>query len=411
MKDLRPILSTLMRSKAGMVLIGTQIALTLAIVCNALFIMSQRLDLMGRASGINETDTFVISSQGFGAGFNIQTTIQADLALLRSLPGVAAAAPQNTVPLSGGGWSEGISLSPEQKTSTAGAAIYFTDEHGIDAFGLDLVAGRNFKSEEIGFRDQRENEWPPGIIITRLLGEKLFPGESPIGKQFYLNVEAAPITVVGVIEKMQMPWPRPGSRSGDPNTVEYSILVPQIVPFGNSYAYLVRAEPGRRDELMGVVEAKLGESNRSRLVEDLKSLQDIRAEAYRRDRAMTLILGGVIVALLGVTALGIVGMASFWVGQRTRQIGTRRALGATRRDILAYFLTENFLITTIGILVGVVLTYAFNLWLMANYRSPHLPWFYVPVGVVCLWLLGQIAVLGPATRASRVPPAVATRAA
>jgi putative ABC transport system permease protein len=65
--------------------------------------------------------------------------------------------------------------------------------------------------------------------------------------------------------------------------------------------------------------------------------------------------------------------------------------------------------TTTGLILGVALTYAVNLWLMAYYRSPLLPWFYVSIGVVCLWGLGQLAVLGPATRASRVPPAVATR--
>lgn len=160
---------------------------------------------------------------------------------------------------------------------------------------------------------------------------------------------------------------------------------------------------------MKTVETRLEESDRGRIVEGIQSMQKIRDDAYHEDRAMTLILGGVIFALLAITALGIVGMASFWVGQRTKQIGTRRALGATRFDILRYFLTENFLITTLGLGVGIVLTYAFNLWLMSHYHSPLLPWFYVPIGVVCLWLLGQIAVFGPATRASRVPPAVATR--
>jgi putative ABC transport system permease protein len=124
---------------------------------------------------------------------------------------------------------------------------------------------------------------------------------------------------------------------------------------------------------------------------------------------MAIILGAVIFALLAVTALGIVGMASFWVAQRTRQIGTRRALGATKFDILRYFQTENFIITTLGLIAGGVLAYGLSLWLMQQYQSPRLPWYYVPVGFVCLWLLGQLAVFGPALRASRVPPAVATR--
>src|SRR4029079_15503843 len=118
----------------------------------------------------------------------------------------------------------------------------------------------------------------------------------------------------------------------------------------------------------------------------------------------------VILCLLSITALGIVGMASFWVTQRTKQIGTRRALGATRGSILRYFLTENFLITTGGLVLGAFLSYGLSLWLMSHVQDAQLlPWHYLPIGFVCLWLLGQLAVLGPATRASRVLPAIATR--
>jgi putative ABC transport system permease protein len=151
------------------------------------------------------------------------------------------------------------------------------------------------------------------------------------------------------------------------------------------------------------------EANTSRIIGKVKSIEQVRSEAYAEDRAMAIILSVVIFCLLTITALGIVGMASFWVAQRTKQIGTRRALGATKFDILRYFQTENFIITTMGLIGGGILTYAFSLYLMKEYQAPRLPWYYVPVGFVCLWFLGQLAVLGPALRASRVPPAVATR--
>jgi putative ABC transport system permease protein len=118
---------------------------------------------------------------------------------------------------------------------------------------------------------------------------------------------------------------------------------------------------------------------------------------------------GVILALLLVTALGIVGLASFWVQQRRKQIGIRRAIGATRHDILSYFQTENFLIVSGGIFIGMVLAFALNLALMKVYELPRLPLYYLPIGAVSLWLLGQLAVLGPALRAAAVPPVVATR--
>jgi len=408
--EIRPIISALMRSKVALILIGLQIALTLAIVCNALFIISQRVETMGRPSGMNETDTFTIGSVGFGSNFNTKNAFAEDLALIRGLPGVVDASPINQLPMSDSGWSEAITMAPGQKVATTIAAMYFVDDHGINSYDVHLVAGRNFKPEEITFRDRGSVTWPPGIIITKAMADKLFP-EGAVGKQFYLGDpdKTAPQTVIGVIDHLQVPWPRGFSYNGDKSVVDFSIFVPQMTAYGSRTQYLVRTEPGRRDELMKTVEAKLIESNHSRIVRSIKTMQAIRAECYSADRAMMIILGTVIVCLLTITALGIVGMASFWVTQRRKQIGTRRALGATRAAILRYFLTENFLITTGGLVLGALLTYGFSLWLMMHYEAKLLPWHYLPIGFVCMWLLGQLAVLGPATRASRVPPAIATR--
>lgn len=400
--EIRPIFSALMRSKVSMILIGVQVAMTLAIVCNALFIIGQRLDHMNRPSGMNETDTFHLGSSGFGEGFNARATIREDLALIRQLPGVAAVTVTNSVPMSEGGWSTGLSLQPKQKTSTADTAIYIVDDHALDTFDVNLIAGRNFKPEEIADVNFGDRLQPASIIVTKALANKLFPDGDALGKSIYMGEDPPTSTIVGIVDRLQQPWMSSSS-------VDNSTLVPAFMPYGNSSRYLVRAEPGRRDEVMKLVEQKLADSNTSRIIGKVHTMAETRNDAYSGDRAMAIILTAVIAALLMVTALGIVGMASFWVAQRTRQIGTRRALGASKRDILRYFQTENFIITTFGLLVGAVLAYAFSLWMMQSYQSPRLPWYYVPVGFLCLWALGQLAVLGPAMRASRVPPAVATR--
>ena len=400
--EIRPIPSALMRSKVSMILIGLQVALTLAIVCNALFIIGQRLDRMNRPSGMNETDTFMFGSSGFGQGYDARAVEKSDLALLRQMPGVAAATNTNSVPLSQGGWNTGINLKPQQETSSASTAIYLVDDHALETFDAKLVAGRNFKPEEVRDLTFGDRVLPPVIIVTKALADRLFPDGDALGKPVYMDQDPPTSTIIGIVERTQQPW----IESDD---IEYTTFVPAHMPFGNSTRYLVRAEPGQRDEVMKMVEQKLGEANPSRIIGRVRSMEQIRQEAYASDRAMAIILGAVIFSLLGITALGIVGMASFWVAQRTRQIGTRRALGATRYDILRYFHTENFIITTLGLIAGGILAYGFSLWLMQNYQSPRLPWYYVPIGFVCLWLLGQIAVFGPALRASRVPPAVATR--
>jgi len=155
--------------------------------------------------------------------------------------------------------------------------------------------------------------------------------------------------------------------------------------------------------------ATLEKVNRSRIIMDQSTFSDVIDEYYQQDKAMAWLLGAVCVALMIVTALGIVGLASFWVQQRTKQIGVRRALGATRGQILRYFQTENFLLATIGIVLGMLGAFGLNQLLMTHYELPRLPALYLPVGAVALWLLGQIAVYGPARRAAAVPPAVATR--
>ena len=400
--EIRPILSALMRSKVSMILIGLQVALTLAIVCNALFIIHERLQRMDRPSGMNEADTFIISSTGFGQGFDVKSSQQADLALLRSLPGVADATSAITVPMSQSGWSTGVSLKPNQTTDTASTALYLVDAHGLSAYGVQLVEGRDFKPEEVQFKTFNERVVPTSVIVTRALAQRLFPDGDALGKQVYYDNEGPTSTIIGIVERLQTPWL-------DSDFIDNSTLAPVLFPYGNATRYVVRAEPGRRDEVIKVVEQKLQEANPSRILSKVRTLEQVRAEGYANDRAMAIILGAVIFALLAITALGIVGMASFWVAQRTRQIGTRRALGATRFDILRYFQLENFIITSIGLVVGGVLAYALSLWLMSAFQAPRLPWHYVPVGFLCLWTLGQLAVLGPALRASRVPPAVATR--
>ena len=161
------------------------------------------------------------------------------------------------------------------------------------------------------------------------------------------------------------------------------------------------------------MEAEALSQGRHRIVleDNTKTFEELRHEFYQNQRSMAWLLAIVCIGLLLITALGIIGLASFWVQQRTRQIGVRRALGATRAQILRYFQTENFLLASAGIALGMLLAFGLNQWLMSKYELPRLPLWYMPVGAVALWLLGQIAVLGPARRAAMVPPAIATRSA
>jgi putative ABC transport system permease protein len=402
--QIRPIVSAMRRNKVGAVLIALQMAVTLAILCNALFIITQRLALMARPSGLDEADILTLRSDWIGQPDDLLARQQADLAALRALPDVADAYITNSVPLGQSGWLDGIDLKPDQKHSTADSTIYMVDEHALDTLGVRLVAGRNFTAEDVKSYNFGDNIDAGVVIVTRALADKLFPGADPLGRAIYLEDHMA--TIVGVIERLQTPWV---SGSDSQKFVEHSLLAP-LHPLGPSVRFIVRARPGRAAALLQQVQQALLQVNHARVLSLVKPFSQVRAEAYRDDRGLAIILGVVCVSLLGITVFGIVGLTSFWVTQRRRQIGVRRALGATRRAILGYFQTENLLIAAAGTLLGAALAVGLNLWMVSAFEMQRMQAGYVVGAVAAILLLGQFAVLWPALRAASIPPALATRA-
>jgi putative ABC transport system permease protein len=120
-------------------------------------------------------------------------------------------------------------------------------------------------------------------------------------------------------------------------------------------------------------------------------------------------LGAVAFILVAVTAFGMAGLTSYWVAERRRQIGIRRALGATQLAILRLFQKENFLIALSGVLVGILLAVALNIWLVGRFEMVRLDPAYVIGSGLVMVLLGQVSILWPAMRAAQVPPALAIR--
>jgi len=400
--EIGPIWRAMLRNKTGAILIALQIAVTMAIMVNAISIMQERSRLMARPSGIDEHNIFVISSIGFADNFNERTTIEEDLAALRSMPGVKNAIQSNSIPLLGGGWSMGLQTEPGEEIEGTGVAVYFVDEHGLDTFGLNLIAGENFSATDIEWRERSATEWPDKTIITRDMAATLFPDDpdGALGKTVYIN-DNEPMTITGIIEQMQAPW---NGWSG----VERVMLVPTHTLFKGT-RYIIRAEPGKRDELMPQVEELLAERNKDRIVRSMRTMDETRERSYQQDASMIKILTFTIALLIAVTSLGIVGLASFSVNRRTKQIGTRRALGARKVAILRYFMTENFIISLVGVLIGAALTVGLNIVMIETFALTRIAWYLVPVSMLVLLLVGQAAVFGPAKRASAVPPAVATR--
>jgi len=400
-----PIVSSLLRHKVSAGLVAAQIALTLAIIANALFVVVDRTTMINRPSGVAEADVFSVGLSPIGTPEESHAILLADLDLVRGLPGVANAYLANSMPLSGGGWSTGVTTGvEEQRNRDRMSAIYMVDENGIDTLGLTLVAGRNFEASEVLWHTRIDRLDPDSVIITAALAKRLFPDSDAVGKMIGISGTEGEIKqrVIGVVDRVVTPWAGWGQH-------EHSTLVPRRLEGGAQLA--VRAAPGRRAEVLKAVEEALWKRSTGRVVEGVRTFTDMRDEQYRNASALVVVMLTITLCLLAVTALGIVGQASFWVTQRTRQIGVRRALGATRGQIVRYFQTENALITCSGIVIGAVLAYVVNYALANQLGADRLPWFYLPIGALVVFALGQIAVFAPARRAASVPPAVATRSA
>ncbi len=406
--DIRPILSTLARHKTAAALIVLEVALSCAIICNAVFLITQRLERIDRPTGLANEEIVRISMGNIGDNPEADALVKQDVASLRALPGVKAASSINHVPFDNSSWNSSIQLAPEQERPSAQANVYL-GENVIDTLGLRLAEGRDFNADEYSnwteMNKQNAKVVMPAVILSRELANKLFPGESAIGKNIYAwNADNVPHRVVGVVERLIRT-----NDNGGPAEAGYTMIFPaKDMTLGT---FVLRTDPSRRAEVQKAAVAALEKNSARRLILREGTFTEIMDNYYRGDRAMAWLLLTVIVSLLVVTALGIVGLASFWVQQRTKQIGIRRALGATKGQILRYFQTENFLLATIGIVIGMILAYGINQLLMGKYELPRLPLLYLPVGAVLLWLLGQVAVYGPARKAASVPPAVATRTA
>jgi putative ABC transport system permease protein len=400
--NLRPIASALWRNRTGALLVAVQIAIGLAVLVNAVYIVKQRVDKIGRPTGMDTANMIFVASAGFARDFDYEASWREDIAAMRAIPGVQAAGVISNIPLSGGGSSSGFQAKPGEATpeESIPGNTYLVDEQVIEALGITLAAGRAFEAHEI-LPPVETFDSAPQAIVTKAFAKSLFPDDpNPLGKTFYDGL-SKPITIVGVIEHMHGAWV-------GWDKLDHVVLFPRIKS-GPNGVYVVRAEPGRRDAVMRDIETQLGNSNPGRLLRWVRPMDYFMHQSYLDDRNMAIFLTSVTSALLAITALGVFGLATFNVSTRIRQIGTRRAVGARRLDIVRHFLVENWMVTTTGVVAGCAAALGVGYWISLKYELPRLDLYYLVGGVLATWLIGLAAAWQPARRASAISPAVATR--
>ncbi|MEO8808918.1 MAG: FtsX-like permease family protein [Rhodanobacter sp.] len=406
--EIRPIVASLRKHRIPALLIVLEISLACAVLCNAVFMISKRVSDIRLPNGIDEQGLVSVSLRGTDdklAGSDIPR----NLAALRAIPGVQWASITNSLPLSQHNWGWSFGVHPDSVVTSSkniNVSLYFIGEGGANALGLHVLQGRFFNADE--FADSKFDTSPLPethvVVVTQSTARRFWPTQTALGKTIY--TKGYYYTVVGVVADVLRP------HVYTENTAKsYEAVYFPMSAAGSKGAfsyYILRGAPQDRDRIMRDAEQMLAKLNLGAVVKG-QTYVEVRDKYFADTSSMAWMLVLVCVVMLAVTAFGIVGLTSFWVGQRRRQIGIRRAIGATRRDILSYFRTENFLLGTAGVVLGMALAYGINLYLMQSYELARMPWYYLPGGAVALWVLGQLAVTGPARSAAAVPPVVATR--
>ncbi len=415
-----PILAALRKHKAGVFLIGLQVALTLAIVCNLIFIVVTNAQRIQRPTGLDENNLFLVGQSFVNAPVGddsaaldkLDAMQLTDLATLRDLPDVQNVSPVSSMPLTGRNSMANVSLKPAQLHGLTLAALYWVGAQIVPTFGLRLIAGRNFTSADVRHIDPNAKTAPPLVIVSKALADKLYPNGDVVGKPIWLNQNTAPSTIVGVVTRLFA-----SAQEDYSARAYYTILIPARLDAASTL-YAARSRPGRMHAAMDAARTALFKVSPLRIMQPtgkysitgLHTFRDIRAKGYALEIAMVQILTTISVILLLVTGIGMTGLTSFWVRQRYKQIGIRRALGATRTNILHYFQIENLIIAGGGCIVGAVLAVGIDLVLLKMFQTAHrMPLWCIAIGIVAILLLGQLAVFMPARRASNGPPVVATR--
>lgn len=402
---LGPIFRALMHSKARFWLITLEVALTLAIVVNCVSVMLDVRSELAEPSGMDEEHLIAVFAEPFGPEFReegfVDTLEREDLARLRAFPGVAGAMAIQQIPLSESGSSTGRKALGSKLQ--AESAPYFVVSGGaLPTLGVELAAGRDFEPEDFVFaRDEHGDVPHRNVLVTRALAEALFPAGEALGEVIESNTGESTNTIVGIIEHMHNSWPTSDVKAR-------VMLLPGQPGSERQMRYLVRTEPGAVESVLADLEGLMLEVEPDRVV-TVRPLPEVKRETFAPSIALIKMLGGVIVLLLLVTSMGIVGLTAFSVTQRTRQIGTRRALGATKGDIVRHFLVENWLITGIGLALGALLTFGLNFVLVHAAGAPKIDGALLAGGMLLLWAAGLLAALAPALKATAVAPEVATR--
>jgi putative ABC transport system permease protein len=399
------VLKALRRHKLTVAILLLQFAVTFALLSNASVLIWQRFEALRTPSGVVERG-LLVAKAGFKNMVGItHHSVQIDArTALATVKGVHSISVLSQTPFSGEGspstdWMSG-SADPSAPTHQVGA--YFFGYSAFETLQLRLIGGRWFAKDEIFHPvEMPDPEQLHLVVVTRQLAQQLFPNQNPVGKIAYSKNR--PMTIVGVVEHLAGPKFQSGANE---EVAIFPVEPPPLLQ--NEMAIRIDAGADEKN-IESQVRSMFDRISTPDVSWSLRTFADQRADLFAADRAALHILLFILVALILVAINAIAGLSYYWVNQRSHHVATRRALGAMRRQVIAYFLFENVCLCLAGALLGLVLTLAVNTWLMLHFGAARIPLVPLIIGFLVAAIIGQLAVAYPAWKIGRVSPALASR--
>jgi predicted permease len=381
-------------------LVAAQIAMALVILVGAGLLGRSFAALHRVDPGLDPAGAITLQLNLPGARYDSATKVLAFyervLPAIAAIPGVTAAAAVTPLPLSGQGWSgsidvEGLVVNPgdpephaEYSVATPG---YFR------AAGIEMLAGRDFAPQDV-------RGGPGVVVVDERLAEKYWPDQSALGKRLNTG-ERDWSTVIGVVRHVYRAGP------GDEGEPQLYKPLTQHTEWGMAIVVRTGGEPAG---LAGALRREVNAADPDLPTAQVRTMEDLMSQATARQRFNLLMLGVFALVALGLASVGLYGVMSYLVAQRTREIGIRIALGGQPGQVWRIVVRESLLIAGAGLLAGTAISLALSRvvqGLLFGVSATDLTTYVAISGL--LLFVAALAAFGPARRATRVDPLVALR--
>jgi putative ABC transport system permease protein len=404
--DIKPIFLSLKQNKFLTILMVIQIAFTMGVLSSSVLVATDTLREWGMPSGIPHEDIIRISPEFFDETQDVGQALVKDIERVKNMPNVINIAPSNAVPFTAENMIN-VYLATTEDAQEYKTVVFHSDENIFDVLQLSLIEGRMLTaSDVIKGEVSTTPENASQVMISQDMATALFDDQSAVGQTIWLAKNTDPVQVVGVYSNFMV-----GERLNGRGKSYQSIIRPQVKWAQNHQPnYLIRVESGKGTAMMeDIIDVFYQE--RGRYINSSELLKRTQKRMYdgRGSRALTMLV--ISVVLLIITGLGMTGLTAFQVTQKRKQIGTRRALGAKKRDIMRYFLTENSIITLIGLLIGILVTLMITFELSEQASQNFMNLSVLLLTGLVMWIVNILAVWFPARRAANIAPAIVTRSA